>query len=131
MSFRFIRVSKQAATIVITIDNKPVNALHPDVWRLGRLRPRTSREDTVSHIRQCSTGADRQAFAITAADGRCVGAVMLRGGPALAFVAYWLARPWWGDALLLAAVLGAMRGVGRFTQKADATPPPEEAAAAN
>lgn len=72
------------------------HALHPDVWRLGRLRPRTSREDTVSHIRQCSTGADRQAFAITAADGRCVGAVMLRGGPALALVAYWLARPWWG-----------------------------------
>ena len=31
MSFRFIRVSQQAATVVITIDNKPVNALHPDV----------------------------------------------------------------------------------------------------
>ncbi len=31
MSLRFIRVNKQAATIVITIDNKPVNALHPDV----------------------------------------------------------------------------------------------------
>jgi len=36
------------------------------------------------------------------------------------------ARPWWGDALLLATVFGAMWGVGRFTQKADATPPPEE-----
>lgn len=31
MSFRFIRVSQQVATVVITIDNKPVNALHPDV----------------------------------------------------------------------------------------------------
>jgi len=31
LSFRFIRVSQQAATVVITIDNKPVNALHPDV----------------------------------------------------------------------------------------------------
>lgn len=41
-----------------------------------------------------------------------------------------LARPWWGDVLLLATVLGAMWGVGRFTQKADATPPPEEAAVA-
>lgn len=37
-----------------------------------------------------------------------------------------LARPWWGDVLLLAAVFGAMWSVGRFTQKADATPPPEE-----
>lgn len=37
-----------------------------------------------------------------------------------------LARPWWGDVLLLAAVFGAMWAVGRFTQKADATPPPEE-----
>ncbi|MGR4870712.1 OpgC domain-containing protein [Variovorax sp. LARHSF232] len=37
-----------------------------------------------------------------------------------------LARPWWGDVLLLGAVIGAMWGVGRFTQKADATPPPEE-----
>ncbi|SFM10173.1 OpgC domain-containing protein [Variovorax sp. OV329] len=37
-----------------------------------------------------------------------------------------LARPWWGDVLLLAAVFGAMWGVARFTQKADATPPPEE-----
>jgi enoyl-CoA hydratase len=31
LSFRFIRVSRQAATVVITIDNKPVNVLHPDV----------------------------------------------------------------------------------------------------
>ncbi len=31
MSFRFVRVSRQAATVVVTIDNKPVNALHPDV----------------------------------------------------------------------------------------------------
>jgi enoyl-CoA hydratase len=31
LSFRFIRVSRQAATVVIAIDNKPVNALHPDV----------------------------------------------------------------------------------------------------
>ena len=31
MSFRFISTARQAATVVITIDNKPVNALHPDV----------------------------------------------------------------------------------------------------
>lgn len=31
MSFRLIRVTRQGATIVITIDNRPVNALHPDV----------------------------------------------------------------------------------------------------
>jgi enoyl-CoA hydratase len=30
-SFRLIGVGRQAATVVITIDNKPVNALHPDV----------------------------------------------------------------------------------------------------
>jgi len=31
VSFRFISTARQAATVVITIDNKPVNALHPDV----------------------------------------------------------------------------------------------------
>jgi enoyl-CoA hydratase/carnithine racemase len=31
LSFRFIRVARHSATVVITIDNKPVNALHPDV----------------------------------------------------------------------------------------------------
>lgn len=31
MPFRMITVGRQAATVVITIDNKPVNALHPDV----------------------------------------------------------------------------------------------------
>jgi enoyl-CoA hydratase len=31
VSYRLIRVARQAATVVITIDNKPVNALHPDV----------------------------------------------------------------------------------------------------
>lgn len=31
MAFRLIAVTRHAATVVITIDNKPVNALHPDV----------------------------------------------------------------------------------------------------
>lgn len=31
MSFRFITTARRAATLVVTIDNKPVNALHPDV----------------------------------------------------------------------------------------------------
>jgi len=31
MSFQFIRADRQGATVVITIDHKPVNALHPDV----------------------------------------------------------------------------------------------------
>lgn len=31
MSFRFITTTRRAATLVVTIDNKPVNALHPDV----------------------------------------------------------------------------------------------------
>ncbi len=31
MSFRFITTARRAATVVVTIDNKPVNALHPDV----------------------------------------------------------------------------------------------------
>lgn len=31
MQFRLIRVTREAATVVITIDNKPVNALHPEV----------------------------------------------------------------------------------------------------
>ncbi len=37
-----------------------------------------------------------------------------------------LARPWWGDALLLAAVFGGMYLVARFTQGADAAPPPPQ-----
>lgn len=31
MTFRLIRATRQGATLVVTIDNKPVNALHPDV----------------------------------------------------------------------------------------------------
>jgi len=31
VSFQWIQVSRQAATVIITIDNKPVNALHPRV----------------------------------------------------------------------------------------------------
>lgn len=31
MSFRLIRVTRHGATMIVTIDNKPVNALHPDV----------------------------------------------------------------------------------------------------
>lgn len=31
MSFRLIRVTRQGATMIVTIDSKPVNALHPDV----------------------------------------------------------------------------------------------------
>jgi enoyl-CoA hydratase len=31
LSFRFIGVTRHAIAVVITIDNKPVNALHPDV----------------------------------------------------------------------------------------------------
>ena len=31
MSFRLIRITRHGATMIVTIDNKPVNALHPDV----------------------------------------------------------------------------------------------------
>ena len=31
MTFRLIRTTREGATLVVTIDNKPVNALHPDV----------------------------------------------------------------------------------------------------
>jgi len=41
-----------------------------------------------------------------------------------------LARPWWGDALLLAAVFGWMYAVARVSQKADGTPPVDEVPAA-
>ena len=37
-----------------------------------------------------------------------------------------LARPWWGDVLLIAAVFAFMVAVARFTQRADAAPPEED-----
>lgn len=57
MSFRFIRVSRQAATVVITIDNKPVNALHPDVSdEILAAVETTARDETVRALILTGTG---------------------------------------------------------------------------
>jgi RimJ/RimL family protein N-acetyltransferase len=72
------------------------HALHPDVWRLGRIPPRTSLQETMAYIRWASAGDGRQAYAITDARVGFMGAIILHGGPSLATVTYWVARPCWG-----------------------------------
>jgi len=37
-----------------------------------------------------------------------------------------MARPWWGDGLLLAAVFAGMYAVARFTRGADLPPPADD-----
>lgn len=57
MSFRFIRLSRQTATIVITIDNKPANALHPDVSdEILTAVETTARDETVRAMILTGTG---------------------------------------------------------------------------
>lgn len=57
MSFRLIKVVKQAATTVITIDNKPVNALHPDVSdEILQAADAVARDETTRSIIITGTG---------------------------------------------------------------------------
>jgi RimJ/RimL family protein N-acetyltransferase len=79
-------------------------ALHPDVWRLGRMPPRTSLQETMAYIRWTSACDGRQAYAITDASVGFVGAIILRGGPSLATVTYWVARPYWGHGTATEAI---------------------------
>jgi RimJ/RimL family protein N-acetyltransferase len=71
-------------------------ALHPDVWRLGRIPPRTSLQETLAYISWTNAGDGRQAYAITEAKVGFMGAIILHGGPSVASILYWLARPYWG-----------------------------------
>lgn len=72
------------------------HALHPDVWRLGRMLPRTAMAQTVAAIHAATAGDYRQAWAIVDAEGQCIGAITLDGNAPVATVAYWMARPCWG-----------------------------------
>jgi enoyl-CoA hydratase len=58
VTFRLIRATRESATLVVTIDNKPVNALHPDVsTELEACMTSAAREDAVRSI--VLTGAGR------------------------------------------------------------------------
>jgi RimJ/RimL family protein N-acetyltransferase len=95
------------------------HALHPDVWRLGRMQPRMSMEKTLAAIQWASAGDDRQAYAIVDAELGLVGAISLHGSPPLATIAYWVARPYWACGVGTGAIgklLGRLRMQGRITR---------------
>ncbi|MBV4458632.1 GNAT family N-acetyltransferase [Pseudomonas sp. COR58] len=80
------------------------HALHPDVWKLGRMRPYTSLEQVQAHIRSVSADEGREAYAISHPEAGCVGAITLREERLFSSVAYWVARPFWGHGVATAAV---------------------------
>ncbi len=72
------------------------HALHPDVWRLGRMRPRPTMAPAGAVVHAATAGEYPQAWAIVDAEGQCIGAITLDGNAPVATVAYWMARPCWG-----------------------------------
>lgn len=71
-------------------------ALHPDVWRLGRMLPRISLEQIRTHIRSVSAGNGQEAYAIRHSEAGFIGAITLRNELPFTSIAYWVARPFWG-----------------------------------
>jgi [ribosomal protein S5]-alanine N-acetyltransferase len=95
------------------------HALHPDVWRLGRMPPRTTMAQTEAAIRAVTAGEPRQAWAIVDAEGMCIGAITLDANAPVATVAYWMARACWGHGAASSALeqlLNQLRLQSRITR---------------
>lgn len=80
------------------------HALHPDVWRLGRMPPCTTMARTLAAIRAATEGEHRQAWAILDAEGACIGAITMDASAPVPTVAYWIARPCWGQGVARSAL---------------------------
>lgn len=79
--------------------------LHPDVWRLGQMRPIRSLGDTQRFFRTLQDRTDSKGFAIIADAADVVGAIFveLRGSPGQ--ISYWVGRNFWGQGVASRAVI--------------------------
>jgi len=79
-------------------------ALHPDVWRLGRMKPMTDIEDVSGLIQ--NLGADgKTGYAVIDAQQRFVGAMFVTQEGTLMRISYWIARPVWGQGVASQALM--------------------------
>ncbi|RON69637.1 hypothetical protein BK671_09480 [Pseudomonas fluorescens] len=74
------------------------HALHPDVWRLGRMKPMIAADDVLQKIRGLESNATT-GFAIVDREGRLLGAIFAGTEEAAIAISYWVARPAWGQGI--------------------------------
>lgn len=102
-------------------DSEPYfhQASHPDVWRLGRMKPLRSLLDTQRFVRTMRDRRDCQAFAIVDDTGSFIGAVFLEYSESFGQISYWVNRSCWGQGVASIAVttaLSALRNVPGLTR---------------
>ncbi len=86
------------------------HALHPDVWRLGKMSPLTSRDDTESFMRTMTPGGARTGYAVSDNGGRFLGACIASRKPNATGVSYWVPRHLWGMGI-------ASRALGQLSDR--------------
>jgi RimJ/RimL family protein N-acetyltransferase len=79
-------------------------ALHPDVWRLGRMKPMVGVEDVLQKIRDLDSSSTI-GFAIVDRKEQLLGAIFAEGGDEVIGVSYWVARPAWGQGIASQALM--------------------------
>lgn len=86
------------------VDDYWRHALHPDVWRLGRMKPLTDRSDVAALI-QSGESANKRGYAIVDPQKNLVGALFVTRENAVTRVSYWVARPVWGQGIASQALM--------------------------
>jgi RimJ/RimL family protein N-acetyltransferase len=77
---------------------------HPDVWRLGHLKPLRTIDETHQYFISLAAAPDRSAFAIIVGGTGFVGAMGIRQSQSEARIHYWVGRPFWGRGYATEAV---------------------------
>lgn len=89
-------------------------ALHPDVWRLGRMKPLIELEDVRQYILDLNLN-NAKGYAITGNTGQFLGAAIATPYSSTTYISYWVSRRHWGKEIAtkaLSAILKALREQG-------------------
>lgn len=106
---RYQKVPGMAAVLLTPlaahhVDDYWRHALHPDVWRLGRMKPMTDRGEVAQMIQRLEP-ASKAGYAIVDPYQRLVGALFVTRENTATRVSYWVAQPIWGQGIASHALM--------------------------